>query len=120
MFPYKFGVGGTIGSGEQWLSWVHIDDVLGMIRYAINHTEIEGPLNVTAPRPVQMKVLGQAVGATMKRPHWMPVPSFAMKLALGEMSNLLLKGQYVLPQKAQNKGYTFHYPSIKSALESLI
>lgn len=120
VLPYKMGIGGTVGSGKQWLSWVHIDDVVGMIRFAMDNTEVTGPLNMTAPEPKQMKAFGQTIGESMHRPHWMPVPGFVMKAALGEMSNLLLQGQYVLPQKALNLGYTFHYPQLKPALDALL
>ncbi|HEX7064667.1 MAG TPA: TIGR01777 family oxidoreductase [Bacillales bacterium] len=120
VLPYKLGVGGTVGSGKQWLSWVHIDDVAGMIRFAIENPAVKGPLNVTAPEPEKMKEIGQTIGEIMHRPHWMPVPDFAMKAALGEMSNLLLKGQRVLPQKAERHGYNFHHPLLKPALNNLL
>lgn len=118
--PYKMGIGGTIGSGKQWLSWVHIADVIGMIRFAIDTPEVTGPLNVTAPEPERMKPFGQTVSQVMHRPHWLPVPAFAMKTALGEMSQLLLQGQRVLPQKAEDMGYTFQYPQLKPALQQLL
>lgn len=118
--PYKLGVGGTVGSGRQWLSWIHIEDVIGLIRFAIVHPEIHGPLNVTAPEPVKMKTMGQTIAEVLHRPHWMPVPSFAMKIALGEMSSLLLKGQRVLPEKALKNRYSFRYPDLKPALKQLL
>ncbi|HET7578830.1 MAG TPA: TIGR01777 family oxidoreductase [Bacillales bacterium] len=120
ILPYKFGAGGTVGSGKQWLSWVHIDDVVGMIRFAIETREMSGPLNVTAPEPKRMKAFGKTIGEVLNRPHWMPVPGFAMKAALGEMSSLLLQGQRVLPEKAKQHGYPFHYPELKPALNSLL
>lgn len=118
--PYKLGIGGTVGSGRQWLSWIHIDDVVGLIRFAIENPEIRGPLNVTAPNPEKMKTMGRTIAEVLRRPHWIPIPEFAMKAALGEMSNLLLQGQRVLPEKAQQHGYAFRYPELKPALRQLL
>lgn len=120
VLPYKLWAGGTVGSGRQWLSWVHIDDVVGIIRLAIENTDIKGPLNVTAPEPERMKEFGETIGQVMNRPHWIPVPAFVMRTALGEMSNLLLKGQRVLPEKATEQGYTFRYPRLHLALQQLL
>ncbi len=74
--PYKLFAGGTVGSGEQWMSWVHLQDVVKIIDYCIHTEQIEGPVNVTAPNPVQMKEFGKTIGKVLNRPHWMPVPSF--------------------------------------------
>ncbi|PKR84134.1 TIGR01777 family oxidoreductase [Heyndrickxia camelliae] len=120
VLPYKLGIGGTIGSGKQWISWVHVDDAVQMIVYAITHTDINGPMNVTAPNPVQMKEFGQTISKVLRRPHWMPVPSFLMKLGLGEMSDMLLKGQYVIPEIAMKHGYTFQYLVLENALENIL
>lgn len=120
VLPYKFGIGGTIGSGRQWQSWVHIADAVGLIHYAIVHDAINGPLNITAPYPEQMVDFGKTIGRILKRPHWLPVPSLAMKLALGEMSSMLLSGQHVLPAKAQTYGYPFHYPDLEGALQDIL
>ncbi|MCM3112325.1 TIGR01777 family oxidoreductase [Lederbergia lenta] len=115
-FPYKIGVGGTIGSGEQWVSWVHVADVAGMIQFAIEHQEISGPLNVTAPKPLKMKEFGKTIGIVLHRPHWLPVPSWLLKGLLGEMSEMLINGQQVLPKKAHTHGYVFKYPNLNQAL----
>ncbi|HET7657370.1 MAG TPA: TIGR01777 family oxidoreductase [Bacillales bacterium] len=120
VLPYKLGIGGTIGTGKQWLSWVHVADAVGLIRFAIEHKDVRGPLNVTAPEPVKMKEAGEMIGEVMNRPHWMPVPAIAMKAALGEMSSLLLQGQRVLPEKAQAHGYSFQFSSLKSALLDIL
>ncbi|VDG93759.1 Epimerase family protein SA0724 [Lysinibacillus sphaericus] len=118
--PYKLFAGGPIGSGQQWISWVHIEDVTRAIHYAITVPSLEGPVNVTAPAPVRMSDLGKAIGAVMHRPHWLPVPSIAMKLALRKKSKLVLEGQHVLPEKLLESEFTFKYPAIRPALENIL
>lgn len=118
--PYKLGIGGTIGSGQQWVSWVHIRDVTEMIGFAMITPEIEGPLNVTSPNPARMSTFGQSIADVLHRPHWFPVPGIALKLALGEMSQLMLKGQRVLPKKARHYGYSFQFPSLQTALSDIL
>ncbi|MGI8314977.1 TIGR01777 family oxidoreductase [Halobacillus mangrovi] len=120
ILPYKFMIGGNLGSGEQWMSWVHIDDVVGLIDFAIHHKEVEGPMNGTAPNPKRNKDFGEILGDVLNRPHWIPAPAFALKTALGEMSTLLLDGQSVIPKKAIAYGYHFKYPELKPALESIL
>lgn len=120
VLPYKFGIGGTIGSGKQWVPWVHIEDAVQMIAHAIIHPDIHGPMNITSPNPVRMKEFGHTVSKVLTRPHWLPVPSFLMKLGLGEMSDMLLKGQNVLPEVAIKHGYTFAFPHLTVALENIL
>ncbi|MFD1020616.1 TIGR01777 family oxidoreductase [Thalassobacillus hwangdonensis] len=120
ILPYKAMIGGKLGSGEQWMSWVHIDDIVGMIKFAIETPEISGPFNVTAPNPKRNKDFGKILGEVLNRPHWIPAPSFAIKTALGEMSTLLLDGQCVVPKKATEHGYQFHYPELEPALQSIL
>lgn len=120
VLPYKLFAGGTIGKGEQWLSWIHIDDVCRMIRFAIEHEIIEGVMSVTAPNPVKMKEFGKTIANVLNRPHWLPVPSFALKILLGEMSLLVLEGQRVLPKKAQQHGFQFRYEHLYDALEHIL
>ncbi|MCJ7842160.1 TIGR01777 family oxidoreductase [Lederbergia sp. NSJ-179] len=117
--PYKLGVGGTIGSGKQWVSWVHVADVAGLISYAIEQSDIQGPLNVTAPEPKRMADFGKMIGYVLHRPHWFPVPSFAMKALLGEMSEMLLCGQRAIPEKALTSSYKFQYPDLEAALKDI-
>ncbi|BCB02757.1 TIGR01777 family oxidoreductase [Bacillus sp. KH172YL63] len=114
--PYKMFVGGTVGSGEQWMSWVHIKDIARALRFIAETESISGPVNVTAPSPVTMKEFGKTLGSVLGRPHWLPVPAFALKVAMGEMSALVLEGQKVLPSVLLEHGYQFEYPELHSAL----
>ncbi|MQR96134.1 TIGR01777 family oxidoreductase [Fictibacillus phosphorivorans] len=118
--PYRFFAGGTVGSGDQWVSWVHLKDVAELITEAIENEQYSGPVNVTSPHPVTMKEFGLVIGDVMHRPHWLPAPSIAFKIMFGEMSMLILKGQQVLPEKAQNLGYNYSYPHLKGALHDLL
>ncbi|MGE7111584.1 TIGR01777 family oxidoreductase [Lysinibacillus sp. NPDC047702] len=119
LLPYKMHIGGTIGSGEQWLSWVHVEDVARAIYFAITNENIKGPFNVTAPHATRMKDFGKTIAMIMGRSHWMPVPSIAMRLALGEQSVLVLEGQHVLPAVLEEQHFTFNYPHLKEALQDL-
>jgi uncharacterized protein len=117
--PYKMGVGGKVGSGRQWLSWIHIQDMVRLIELAIMDETISGPINATAPHPVTNDAFGMALGRVLNRPHWLPVPATAMRLIFGELSDLLLKGQRVLPAKLLEHGFRFEYPELEPALRSL-
>lgn len=118
--PYKLFAGGTVGSGKQWVSWVHVEDVVRSIIFTIEHDELRGPINVTAPSPVQMKEFGKTIGSVLHRPHWLSVPSFAMKLVLGKKSALVLEGQHVVPKVLLEHGFEFAFPTLKSALRDLL
>ncbi|WP_010097180.1 TIGR01777 family oxidoreductase [Ornithinibacillus scapharcae] len=115
--PSKLFVGGPLGKGEQWTSWIHIDDVVELLVFAIQNPKITGVLNVTAPKPIRNKDFNQILANTLNRPYWFPTPSLLIRVATGEMSQLVLKGQYVLPNKALENGFTFTYPTLESALE---
>ncbi|AUZ37784.1 MULTISPECIES: TIGR01777 family oxidoreductase [Bacillus] len=120
VLPYKFLAGGTIGTGRQWLSWIHVEDAAQMIRYAVENAGISGPMNVTAPNPVEMKQFGKTIAQVKHRPHWLPVPEFFLSKALGEMSLLIVKGQRALPKKAITSGFRFTYSDLAFALLQLI
>lgn len=120
LLPYKMFVGGKIGTGEQWMSWVHINDVVGAIAFCLENKEMEGPVNVTAPNPMKMKDFGKTLGKVMGRPHWFPTPGFALKIALGEMSELVLEGQKVLPKNLEKHGYKFFYIHLDEALSDIL
>ncbi|WP_078551884.1 TIGR01777 family oxidoreductase [Bacillus alkalicellulosilyticus] len=118
LLPYRLFAGGTVGSGRQWVSWIHIDDAARLLLFAIEK-DINGVINLTAPHPVTMKKFGKTVGKVLQRPHWFPVPSFAFQLLLGEMSTLLLDGKKVLPKQALEAGFSFKYQDLYSALQDL-
>lgn len=120
VLPYKLFVGGRVGTGKQWVSWVHVLDVVRAIIFVIESQRVRGPVNITAPSPVTMDEFGRTIGEVIHRPHWLPVPDFAMKVVLGQKSALVLKGQKVIPEVLINLGFEFTFPTLKSALEDLL
>lgn len=117
--PYHFFAGGTVGSGQQWVSWIHLKDVVRGILFLLKNKEIEGAVNFTAPNPEKMKDFGQHLGRALRRPHWLPVPAFLLKTVLGEMSVMVLEGQKVLPAKLTEYGFRFQYPELKATFEDI-
>jgi hypothetical protein len=113
-------VGGPLGSGQQWFSWVHIEDLTRTFLFLLEHPEISGPVNFTAPNPVRNKELAQSLGRILGRPAFLPAPGFMLKLILGEFGSILLEGQRVLPQKLLKAGFQFQYPEIEGALKQVI
>ena len=120
LLPFKLGVGGPLGSGKQWWSWVALDDVIGLIDFALRTPAVEGPLNVTAPRPVRQKDFAKALGKVLHRPAFVPAPAFALKLVLGGFSTELLSSKKVLPRKAERLGYRFRFSDLQECLEHAI
>lgn len=118
--PFKLFAGGPIGTGKQWFSWIHRDDVVNLILYALQNPQIEGVLNATAPNPVRMNELCQTLGAVLQRPSWLPVPGFALELLLGDGAKVVLEGQKVLPKRTLASGFQYQYPNLKSALEEIL
>ena len=118
--PFTFFAGGKLGDGKQWLPWIHIDDQIRAIRYLIDNEEADGAFNLTAPNPVTNEAIATKLGEAMGRPSAIPAPGLAMKLALGEMSTMLLDGQRAVPQHLLEMGFEFRYPTIESALENLV
>ncbi|TDA64084.1 MAG: TIGR01777 family protein [Clostridia bacterium] len=118
--PFRFFLGGPLGSGRQWVSWVHLADALGLIRLALEEEGLAGPLNVTAPQPVRMEELARTLGRVLGRPSRLRLPAVVLRLALGEMADMLLTGQRVLPERALRAGYSFHYPGLEAALRDLL
>ncbi|MBI2358094.1 MAG: TIGR01777 family protein [Deltaproteobacteria bacterium] len=114
--PFKLFIGGPLGSGRQWMSWIHMDDEVGLILALIERSDAHGAFNATAPNPVTMREFCRNLGRVLNRPSWAPVPAFALRLLLGEMADMLLTGQRVLPAAAQKLGYTFRYPKLYEAL----
>jgi uncharacterized protein len=119
VLPYRFLIGGTIGNGKQWLSWIHLQDVVRAILFSIENRDVKGPVNFTAPEPVRMQEFGKTLATVLNRPHWLPLPGFVLKMLLGEMSLLVLKGQRVLPEALLNHGFSFHYPHLHTALKDI-
>ncbi|MFD2673457.1 TIGR01777 family oxidoreductase [Marinicrinis sediminis] len=120
VLPYRLFVGGRIGSGRQWHSWIHIEDMVRIILFAIVHADLEGPVNCTTPKPVTNDQFGRTIAGVLHRPHFLPAPAAAFKLMFGEMSQLLLEGQYVYSSKLKLHGFDFQYPDLKSALTDLL
>lgn len=114
--PVKLFAGGRIGDGEQWLSWIHIKDVVNLLTYCLTNEKITGPLNFTSPYPKRNKDFIKTLANVSKRPNWLPTPPLLMRITLGEMSELITKGQFVLPEKAQANQYQFSYPNLREAL----
>ena len=118
--PYKFYMGGPLGTGNQWISWIHIQDLTSMIRFVIEHQELTGPINATTPEPVRMSDFSKVLGEVLTRPSWLPTPEFLLKIALGQMAEMLLRGQRVVPQKILSAGFKFRFPKLRSALEDVL
>ena len=120
VMPFKFYLGGPLGTGNQWLSWIHIQDLTGLIRFVVEHQEITGPVNATAPVPVRMRDFAKVLGEVLKRPSWLPVPEFLLKIALGQMAEMLLHGQRAVPEKILGAGFEFRFLELRLALEDAL
>ena len=121
MIPlFKFFLGGPLGSGRQWFSWVHMADLTAAFLFLLAHPEISGPVNVCSPRPVRNRDLGKAIGRVLHRPSFLPAPGFMIRIILGEFGSVLLKGQRVVPRRLLEAGFSFSYPHIDGALKSII
>lgn len=119
LLPYRLFVGGPIGSGRQWISWIHLHDEVRAIRFILEN-RLQGIFNLTSPEPVTNAVLGEQIAGILHRPDWLRVPPLALKLFLGEMSTLVLDGQKVLPKRLLEHGFTFEYPQIGPALQHIL
>jgi uncharacterized protein len=121
MLPFRFFAGGKIGSGNQWMSWISLEDVVDILRLALENGHVRGPINVISPQPVQNAEFTKILASAMHRPAFFPAPAFALRLALGEMADaLLLSSQRVLPQRLQKLGYIFQYPDLAPALKNIL
>ena len=116
--PFKFFIGGPLGSGKQWMPWIHLEDEIGLMLFLIDHADAAGPFNATAPNPVTMKEFCSTLGRVLGRPSWAPVPGFALKILLGEMAGMLLTGQRAIPARAEKLGYKFRYTNLLDALQA--
>lgn len=120
LLPFQLFAGGTLGSGQQWFSWIHLDDLVNLILQALRQPSLEGVLNATAPQPVKMAELCQTLGEVLNRPSWLPVPAFALEALLGDAAQVVLEGQQVLPTRTQAAGFSFQYAAIKPALQAVL
>ncbi|MEL6495781.1 MAG: TIGR01777 family oxidoreductase [Cyanobacteria bacterium J06623_7] len=118
--PFKMFAGGPIGSGKQWFSWIHRDDLVNLICKAVEDSSMSGTYNATAPNPVRMGKLCQTLGEVMNRPSWLPVPDFVLEVLLGDGAIVVLEGQQVLPKQTQSTGFDYQYPELKPALAEII
>lgn len=120
VFPVRLGAGGPLGSGTQWISWIHLQDQVRAMRFLIETPSCRGEYNLTAPHPVQNRDFMRTLAKVLRRPYWFPVPAFALRLLLGEMSTLVLDGQRVVPARLLAEGFNFVYAELEGALQNLL
>lgn len=117
MLPvFRLGLGGRLGDGKQWFSWIHMEDLTGALKFLLADENASGAYNLTSPQPVRNRDLAASLGRVLHRPAFLPVPGIAVRLAMGELGNVVLRGQRVLPTRLQEAGYTFRHPGIDEAL----
>lgn len=117
---FRHHFGGWIGSGRGWTPWIHIADEAGIIRFALEHQDIDGPLNLTAPSPVTGREFAASLGQVLGRRAWLPVPSPLVRMGLGVITDILVRGKRVIPAKAASAGYQFRFPEVEAALRDLV
>lgn len=120
LLPFRLFIGGPLGSGRQWFPWVHRDDVIGTLLFALDTPGLSGPVNVVAPEPVTMSAFAKELGSVLHRPSWLPVPAFVLRALLGELSILILGGRPVIPSRLLEHGYRFTHPRLGPALRSIL
>jgi len=118
--PFKLGAGGPIAGGKQYMPWIHSDDVVGAYLFALDHDEASGPVNLSAPEPVTNKEFSKALGKTLHRPAFAPVPALAIKTLYGEMAMIVTGGVRMVPKRLENLGYDFKHPDLREALEQAV
>jgi uncharacterized protein (TIGR01777 family) len=119
LLPFRLGAGGRLGSGRQWMSWIHLDDLTALIAFSLAHA-VSGPINATAPNPVINAEFTRTLASVLRRPAIFPVPGFALRALFGEMAQVLLGGQRALPAAAQSAGFAFRHPELGEALTTLL
>jgi uncharacterized protein len=120
LLQHRLFAGGPIGSGNQWISWIHIHDLVRAFLFLLTRPDAQGVFNVSAPEPVTNATFGRTLGKLMHRPYWFPTPAFMLRLVLGEMSTLVLDGQRVVPVRLQEMGFQFEFGELRKALENLV
>jgi uncharacterized protein (TIGR01777 family) len=118
--PFRLGVGGPLGSGRQWMSWIHVDDLVEMLVFALSNPDLAGPFNAVAPEPVRNADFTKALATAVRRPALIPVPGFALKLAFGDMAEVMLASQRVLPAGMRSAGFAYRYPNLDAALADAV
>jgi uncharacterized protein (TIGR01777 family) len=118
--PFKLFAGGPVGKGQQWMSWIHHADVVGLFLLALDNGQAAGPINGTAPNPVTNRQFATALGRALHRPSFLPTPPFGLRVLLGEVADVVTQGQRVLPQRALTLGYLFQYPTVDGALREIL
>jgi uncharacterized protein (TIGR01777 family) len=118
--PFKLGVGGPAGSGKQWMPWIHHADVVGLLLFALDNAAAQGPINATAPNPVTNKEFARALGRALHRPAFLPTPGFGLRLMVGEVADVVLTGQRVIPRRALQLGHVFRFPTLDAALADIL
>ena len=119
LLPFKLALGGPIGNGRQWMPWVHIKDQIALIDFLLHKPDASGPYNACAPHPVRNREFAKTLGQVLHRPAFMPMPAFALKVGLGELSGLLLGGQKAVPERLLAAGFTFQFTELRAALDDL-
>lgn len=120
LLPFKLFVGGPFGNGEQWYSWIHIEDDIRAMRFLIENQDVSGTFNLTAPNPVKNRIFAKKLGKVLNRPSFIPTPGFALKIAFGEVTTVVLDGQRVIPKKLQEVGFEFKFPELEPAFRDLL
>ncbi|MBU6482383.1 MAG: TIGR01777 family oxidoreductase [Nitrospirae bacterium] len=120
LLPFRLFAGGPIMPGTQWVSWIHRRDHIGLMQWLLATPSVSGPVNAVAPEAVTMHRFCEVLGGVLHRPSWLPVPGFALRVALGELGTLMTTGQRVRPAKALSGGYVFHYPTLEPALRAIL
>ena len=118
--PFRMGIGGPIASGQQWMSWIHVEDLVEIILFALGREQVFGPVNATAPNPVRNKEFSKALGAALGRPAILPTPIFALKMMLGEAASIVVASQRVMPTVLEGTSFTFHYSDVEDALRNAV
>ncbi|MCF8070634.1 MAG: TIGR01777 family oxidoreductase [Desulfobacterales bacterium] len=120
LLPFKLGLGGPLGDGLHWFPWIHIDDLAGIFKYALNHGDVQGPINCSAPNPVRYKDFAKMLGKVLKRPAFMPAPVFMLKIILGEVTETMMSSVRMIPEKILKHGYQFEHPELEDTLKQIV
>jgi TIGR01777 family protein len=121
LLPFRMFIGGPLGNGRRWFPWIHVQDEVNAILYAMEHERIDGPLNLAAPQSIRMIEFCNVLGSVLHRPSWLPVPGFALRLILGEMAEpLLFQGQKIIPKKLLEADFKFQFPNLENALQDIL